>query len=156
MNTTQTQPQVTAASSDRRSRATREEGFSLIELIVVITIIGILATAVVLNVSGADDDSRRARVLSDFTTFSSACTMYKSNHKEWPQSFEDLLTPPDGGDSLLDQMQTAPQDPWTDEPYIWEFDDRGRPVFVSYGADKAEGGEGANADIRSDNMRGGG
>ena len=128
------------------TRNRREEGFTLIELIVVITIIGILASFVVVRTSGIDDQARQKQVRADFKAIKTAAAFYKSNHRMWPESLEDLLSPPDGADPYL---ESEPVDPWTDEYYYYEIEGN-QIILVSYGADGAEGGEGPNADIRSD------
>lgn len=140
-------------STQARRRARNESGFSLIELIVVITIIGILATAVVVNIGGVDDDGKAARVKADFQAMNTAASFYKNKMGSWPQSVEELINPPEGDRKFLD-VSEAPVDPWTNQPYIVEFEPNGRPIFVSYGADQSEGGDGVNEDIRSNEMGG--
>ncbi|MCA8960886.1 MAG: type II secretion system protein GspG [Planctomycetes bacterium] len=129
----------------------RSAGFSLIELIVVITIIGILATAVVMNLQGRDEDAKVAKVKADFTTCGSAIDMFKLDHGRFPDSLEELLNPPDTGNGKK-YIKNMPTDPWTNEPYQIETSDDGSPILISYGADMAEGGEGYNQDLYSNDM----
>ncbi len=130
----------------------REDGFTLIELIVVITIIGILAGTVVVATAGRSDLARVQRVRADFSSIQQAAAMYKEDHREWPQSLEELMNPPElPGGGALKYLQVPPNDPWTGEYYIYEFDGS-EIVLISYGADQSEGGSDFDADIRSDEM----
>ena len=128
------------------TRDRREEGFTLIELIVVITIIGILASFVVVRTAGIDDQARQKQVRADFKAIKTAAAFYKSNHRMWPETLDDLLNPPDGADPYL---ESEPVDPWAEDYSLYEVEGN-QIILVSYGADGAEGGEGPNADIRSD------
>lgn len=134
-----------------RGRRAAEAGFSLIELIVVITIIGILATAVVVNVTGRDDDAKVAKVKQDFNAIMTGVKMFKLDHGRYPESIDELMSPPDNGNTRK-YLDKNPIDPWTKDAYYFEMGDEG-PELVSYGADMAEGGEGINADIYSNESR---
>jgi len=140
------------ANSPSRVRRAAEAGFSLIELIVVITIIGILATAVVMNLQGRDEDAKVAKVKSDFQTTINAADLFKLDHGRYPDSLDELLNPPDTGKGMK-YLKNAPIDPWTNEAYLYDLGDDG-PEMVSYGADMSEGGEGFAADIYSYDLSG--
>ncbi len=145
------QADMQVGAETRRTRRT-EAGFSLIELIVVITIIGILATAVVMNLQGRDEDAKVAKVKGDFTTIIGSADLFKLDHGRFPDSLEELLNPPDTGKGMK-YLKNSPIDPWTNEAYYYELGDEG-PELVSYGADMAEGGEGFNQDIYSYDLSG--
>ena len=124
-------------------------GFTLIELLVVITIIGIMASVVVVNLFGVDDQARVARVQADFSALRDACNRFKLDHRRWPASLEELHDGPEWRGEPTRYIERPPQDPWTQVAYAMEFNDDGRPYFVSLGADQAEGGEGFNQDLAS-------
>lgn len=126
----------------------RNEGFTLVELIVVITIMGILATVVLVNIGSASDEANVAKVNADFGAIGQACDIFKLHHNRYPESIEELMSPPARPNGMTSEpyLKSTPKDPWRGEMYFFELDDRG-PLLISYGADRAEGGEGFNADI---------
>ena len=124
-----------------------EIGFSLIELIVVITIIGILATTVVVSVAGRTDQARATRAAQDIANLSSSCELFRADHGRYPDSLDELRNPPETATgSTISYIKKMSNDPWTNEPYGYDLLDDG-PHIYSYGADKTEGGEGPNQDI---------
>ena len=106
-----------------------DAGFTLIELIVVIAIIGILATFVVPNVMGRTDQAKVAKVKSDFKALDTQCKMFRADHGRYPDSIDELLSPPtDPNGITIDYLSSEPLDPWTNEIYFFEMID-GRPVW---------------------------
>jgi general secretion pathway protein G len=121
----------------------REEGFTLVELMVVIVIIGLLATVVVINVMPAQDTARLRKAEADIATLEQGIEMYRLNRMNYPSAG-------DGLQALVTEgfIKRLPDDPWGN-PYRYAAPGRnGQPFDVfSYGADGSEGGEGDDADI---------
>ena len=144
----------------RAGKTRRPAGFTLIELMIVIVILGILSTMVVLNISGAPDEARVTKAKTDIQTIESALILYKVQNGFYPTTEQGLKalvekptskpTPrnyPQGGYLKQDHI---PVDPWNN-PYVYRCPgDEGRPYeIISLGADGREGGTGYNTDIKS-------
>ncbi len=132
----------------------RASGFTLIEVMVVVAILGILATIVMTNVVGKDEQARITAAKAGLAQVSNALEMYKLDNHRYPTTDEGLealvnrpasaKTFPPGG-YLKGGM---PKDPWSNPFQYIVPGSGGRPYDVySLGADGAEGGEGNNADI---------
>ena len=128
---------------DEMPRRREEEGFTLVELMVVIVIIGLLATVVVINVMPASDRAAVTKARADIATLEQGIEMYRLTNMRYPSGTEGLQALVAGN-----QIRSLPQDPWGN-PYRYAAPGRqGRPFEVmSYGADGSEGGEGNDADI---------
>jgi general secretion pathway protein G len=124
-------------------------GFTLVELMVVISIIAVLAAIVGYNVLGSVDESNVAAAKAQIKSFDTALVAYKIKFKKFPDSLDALASPP-SGDSLLTST-TVPKDPWGN-PYLYTLEGSRKYVITSYGADGVSGGEGVDADIRSDQL----
>lgn len=120
-----------------------EEGFSLVELMVVIVIIGLLATIVIINVMPAADRAANTKARADIATLEQAVEMYRLDHLAYPPTGEGLQ-------ALLagQYIRRLPNDPWGN-PYRYSVPGTdGRPFRIaSWGADGREGGSGDDADI---------
>jgi general secretion pathway protein G len=128
-------------------------GFTLAELMVVIVIIGLLATMVVPNVVKKLFAATRATAVADISTLASSLEDYAvENMGRYPDSLEALVTPDANGHTFL-QRETVPKDPWGIE-YIYEPPGNGRKAnVISYGKDSQPGGEGDDADITWEELR---
>lgn len=137
----------------RRHRG--EEGFTLLELMVVIVIIGLLATVVVINVLPSQDRAMVEKAKADIALLEQALEMYRLDNLGYPSvddGLDALLTPPSG----LTQperyrpggyIRRLPQDPWgNDYQYVFPGE-KGTFDIYSLGADGRLGGEELDTDI---------
>ena len=129
-----------------------QDGFTLIELMVVILIIGLLATIVVQNLRSATDKAKRVKAQADIAQIKSALDRYYLDNGSYPttdQGLTGLVTAPTAGDVPKDwggpYIEKVPPDPWGNS-YFYQSDGNSY-VLKSFGADGVEGGEGKNADI---------
>lgn len=138
-------------------RRSAEHGFTLVELLVVIVIIGLLATMVAINVIPAGNQARVEKARADIATLEQALEQYRLDNLTYPAAGDGLnalLSPPAG----LAQperyrpggyIKKLPDDPWG-RPYQYQAPGRTGPFDIfSLGADGQSGGEGENADIYS-------
>jgi len=132
-----------------------EDGFTLVELMVVIVILGLLATIVAINVLPALGKGNTAKAKADIATIEQALEMYRLDNLTYPSSTEGLqalVAPPPGAAQPQRYRQGGyikrlPNDPWG-HPYRYiNPGQHGAFDVFSYGADDKEGGEGENADI---------
>ncbi len=139
---------------NERSRTAREtEGFSLIELMVVIAIIAMLATAVGVGMFGALDDANVAKAQAEISSFKTALIAYKIAFKKLPASGEGLNALVNNPKKNFLDANAVPMDPWGN-PYVYTLEGGNNFTIVSYGADGAPGGSDLNADISSANLAG--
>lgn len=142
----------------RIHRAAR--GFTLIEIMVVVVIIGLLAAAILPNIFSRVSDAQITRAKADIRSIETALLMFKLDNYKYPSTDLGLAalaqrpndptirTYPDGG-----YLKAIPKDPWKN-PYQYVFPGtRGQTYdLYSFGADQQEGGEGENADIGNWNV----
>lgn len=132
-------------------------GFTLIEVMVVVVIIAILAALIVPKIMGRPDEARAIAAKQDIATILQALKLYRLDNGRYPSSEQGLAAlvtrptvapqPPNwkaGG-----YLERLPKDPWG-HPYLYLNPGlRGEIDVFSYGADGAAGGEGTDADIGS-------
>jgi len=130
-------------------------GFTLIELMVVLVIIGVLAALIVPNVLDRTDDARATAARTDINNLVSALKLYKLDNQRYPsaeQGLESLVKKPTGGAvpaNWRPYLDKLPTDPWG-RPYQYIFPGvKGEVDVFSLGADGQAGGDGKNADIGS-------
>jgi general secretion pathway protein G len=146
--------------SPRRKRSS-EDGFTLVEIMVVVVIIGLLATVVVLNVLPSQDRARTEKARADIGRIEQAVEMFRLDMGRYPTTDEGLevLTAapadprlaarfPDGG-----YINRLPEDPWGGQYQYLSPGEHGRFDVWSLGADARPGGEGNNADIGNWDVR---
>lgn len=147
MNTSRLAPPVT-----RRAAA---QGFTLIELMVVLVIIGVLAALIVPNVLDRADDARVTAARTDIANLQQALKLYKLDNQRYPsteQGLQALVSRPStepvppNWRATLDKL---PNDPWG-RPYQYLNPGlKGEVDVMSLGADGQPGGQGKDADIGS-------
>ncbi|MGK0265815.1 MAG: general secretion pathway protein G [Maricaulis sp.] len=130
----------------------REAGFSLLEIMISITILGLLATIVVINVLPAQDQAMVQKARTDIATLEQALDAYRLDQRAYPgveQGLEALVTAPGEAGSFREggYIRRLPDDPWGN-PYQYVYPgERGMIDIYSLGRDGREGGEGLDADI---------
>jgi general secretion pathway protein G len=134
-----------------------QQGFTLIEMMVVIVIMGILASLIVPKIMGRPDEARMIAAKQDIASVMQALKLYKLDNQRYPtteQGLQALVTKPSSppvpsnwkSSGYLDKL---PLDPWGN-PYQYLFPGIHSELDVfSFGADGAAGGEGNDADIGS-------
>ena len=132
-----------------------QSGFTLIELMVVLVIIGVLAALIVPNVLGRADDARVMAARTDVNNLTQALRLYKLDNQRFPtseQGLQALIAKPSAGPLPLNwkpYLEKLPNDPWG-RPYQYLYPGlKGETDVMSFGADGQVGGEGGNADIGS-------
>ncbi|SFM47206.1 general secretion pathway protein G [Ectothiorhodospira mobilis] len=132
-----------------------QHGFTLIEVMVVVVILGILAAIVVPRVMDRPDDARITKARSDIRALESALNLYKLDNYDYPttdQGLDALVERPDGRPEPRNwreggYIDRIPQDPWGHDYQYLQPGSRGDFDLYSLGADGRPGGEGVNADI---------
>lgn len=126
------------------------DGFTLIEIMVVVVIIGLLAAFIAPNLIGNIDRAAVTRAKADIRTIDNALNLYRLDNFKYPtteEGLQALVTTP--GEAIAPNwkqyLRSLSPDPWNN-PYQYSFDGSDYRIF-SYGADGQEGGEGINADI---------
>ena len=138
-----------------------EAGFTLIEVVVVIIILGLLASIVVPRIVGRTDTAKRTAAEVTIKQLESALKLYRADNGFYPttdQGLDALVSKPTttpiplryADDAYLDKV---PTDPWGNQYIYLRPGANGRDYDIeSYGADGEDGGEGAFADIESWNL----
>lgn len=136
-------------SSSRRS----QQGFSLIEIMVVVVIMGILATLIVPNLLDRPDQARAVAARQDIGAISQALKLYRLDNGRYPtseQGLQALVSKPTAGpvpNNWRSYMDRLPNDPWGAPYQYLNPGVHGEIDVFSLGADSQPGGEGNNADI---------
>jgi general secretion pathway protein G len=137
-----------------------EKGFTLIEIMVVIIILGLLVAIVAPKILGRTDDARVTATKLQIRQLEEALHLYKLDNGVYPsteQGLDALINKPSVGDAPMHWREGGyapkiPNDPWT-HPYVYISPGaHGDYDLSSYGADGEPGGEGKNADIESWNI----
>lgn len=139
--------------------ASKQQGFTLLEVMVVVVILGILASFVVPNLLGNKERADQQKVVTDIVALENAVDMYKLDTSQYPSTddgLEALVVAPSNkprnyrSDGYIKRL---PKDPWGNDYMLLSPGDHGVIDIFSYGADGQEGGEGINSDIGNWNMQ---
>jgi len=120
-------------------------GFTLVELLVVVAILGILGTIAIQNVTGHIAKTRITAAEAGVRAIQEACTTYYIQHKKLPTSLDQLV---EGDDPILDGGEGALYDPWDNK---YEMESKGKKVVVKSAGEDGE--MGTDDDIRSDKKK---
>jgi general secretion pathway protein G len=130
----------------------RARGFTLIEIMVVVVILGILAAIVAPNVISRIDDANAAKVKQDIRNFDTALSMFRMDNFKYPtteQGLTALTTRPNDTTvrNWREYMKSVPKDPWGNDYQYRSPGQHGEYDLFTLGADNQEGGEGINSDV---------
>lgn len=135
---------------DRRNIRRANSGFTLMELMIVLVIIGVLAAAVTPVLVSRADKAKVTRAKGDIKHIADQVKMFKMEQNRYPDAMEDLVNRPsfakdwpEGG-----YLEKVPKDPWGADYIFKKPADNGKEFdIVAYGADNQQGGEGFDADL---------
>ena len=140
-------------------RILNSRGFTMIELMVVIVILGILAAIIAPRLVGRTDEARITKARVDITNLETALKLYKLDNGVYPtteQGLQALVEAPETGTAPRNwreggylEKNRVPKDPWGNEFVYLSPGVNGEFDLSSYGADGLAGGEGINADINN-------
>ena len=130
-------------------------GFTLIEVMIVIVILGILAALIVPKVMGRPDEARVVAARQDIATIMQALKLYRLDNRRYPtteQGLDSLVKKPATApvpDNWKSYLEKLPLDPWGNAYQYLNPGLNGEVDVLSLGADGKPGGEGYDADIGS-------
>ena len=132
-------------------RQTHTHGFTLVEIMVVVIIIGVLAALIVPQIVGRVGKSKRAVAKQQIAQIESAIQMFYNDYERYPEQLIELVEGPsdvDAADIVTPSLRHKNLlDPWKRE-YVYKVPgDQGIFDLMSLGGDGKEGGEGDDADI---------
>ncbi|MEZ8143664.1 type II secretion system protein GspG [Enterovibrio norvegicus FF-33] len=138
----------------------RQQGFTLLEIMVVIVILGVLASLVVPNLLGNKDKADQQKAVTDISSLEGALDMYRLDNSVYPttdQGLDALVSKPSSSPEPRNYRQDGyikrlPQDPWGNDYQYLNPGEHGTTDIFTLGADNQEGGEGVNQDIGNWNM----
>lgn len=133
----------------------RQKGFTLLEILVVVMILGLLISLAAPRILGRTDEARVTKAMADIKSIETALGMYKLDSGTFPtteQGLAALVEPPTSGPTPRSwraegYLERVPLDPWNRD-FLYASDGRSY-VLRSMGADGEEGGDGVDADLDS-------
>jgi len=133
----------------------RSTGFTLVEIMVVVVILGILAVLIVPRVLGRSDEARQAAAKHDIATLMQSLKLYRLDNGRYPtndQGLQALVTKPTSAPAPSNwkpYLDKVPKDPWGNTYQYLSPGVHGEIDVFSLGADNQPGGTGADLDIGS-------
>ena len=133
----------------------RSTGFTLVEIMVVVVILGILAVLIVPRVLGRSDEARQAAAKHDIATIMQSLKLYRLDNGRYPtndQGLQALVTKPTSArapSNWKPYLDKLPKDPWGNTYQYLSPGVHGEVDVFSLGADNQPGGTGADLDIGS-------
>jgi general secretion pathway protein G len=133
----------------------RSAGFTLVEIMVVVVILGILAVLIVPRVLGRSDEARQAAAKHDIATIMQSLKLYRLDNGRYPtndQGLQALVTKPTSAPAPSNwkpYLDKLPKDPWGNTYQYLSPGVHGEIDVFSLGADSQPGGTGADLDIGS-------
>mmetsp|Transcript_6281 Transcript_6281/g.3523 ORF Transcript_6281/g.3523 Transcript_6281/m.3523 type:complete len:172 (+) Transcript_6281:50-565(+) len=123
-----------------------QAGFTLIEIMVVVVILGILASIVVPRIMNRPDQARIIKAKQDIRSIEAALNLYKLDNYKYPLTEDGLIV------LVEEYLDRLPKDPWGENYFYLNPGERGTIDIYTLGADGADGGTGIDADIGNWNM----
>lgn len=147
-------------SSTALNKRCHQHGFTLIEILVVVVILGVLAALVVPRIMERPDQARIIAAKNDIRAITSALKLYRLDSGTYPSTEQGLLAlvqKPETGNIPRNwksggYLERLPVDPWQAQYQYLNPGIHGEIDIFSFGADNAPGGEGINADIGTWNL----
>ncbi|GGP19468.1 type II secretion system major pseudopilin GspG [Silvimonas iriomotensis] len=145
------------AAASRRAAGAAQRGFTLIEILVVITILAILGALIVPKIMDRPNDARVVAAKQDIRSVVQALKLYKLDNGRYPTTEQGLkalvekptATPAPTNWKTGGYLEKLPKDPWGNDYVYLNPGLHGEIDVMSYGADGQSGGEGYDADIGS-------
>ncbi|HXR49145.1 MAG TPA: type II secretion system major pseudopilin GspG [Candidatus Limnocylindrales bacterium] len=121
--------------------------FTLVEMLLVITIIGILAALVIPKMVGRSEQARQAAAHADLSSIKTALDAYEVDNGFYPKSLQDLIQPPSNAKNWHGPyLDNLPVDPWGN-PYVYAFPGRHNPNGFDLSSVGPDGKAGTDDDI---------
>ena len=122
-----------------------KRGFTLVELLVVVAILGILGTIAIQGMTGHIAKTRIKAAEAGVRSLLGACTTYDTQHRKLPSSLDQLI---EGDEPIIEGGEGALYDPWDNK---YELETKGKKIIIKSAGEDGE--MGTEDDVRSDNVK---